>query len=866
MQMTCKSAFIAKRYGDCFFMIWGFRISRGNAARALAGLLLTTTTLGTMAPAFAQEAQRGAAVRFEIPAQSLADALALFGRQSGLQVTASDAIVSGKSNTAVRGNIAPAAALSQLLAGTGLTFRFISASSVRIEPAPQSADGAVQLGPVRVEGASGFGDIGQGSASTDPAATEGTRSYAAQAITIGKAPQSLKDTPQSVTVMTRQLIEDQRLDTLSDLMIRTPGLVLTTDINARDIVYSRGFAIQNVQLDGVSIAYGDSRPNVDLAIYDRVEVLRGSDGLFSGTGQPGGTLNLVRKRALKEQQFQFLASGGSWQNFRAEADVTGPLAFDGHLRGRVVGVFQDRDFFYSPGDERKTVLYGVLEADLGPDTVVSAGASYLTQKGATWHFGLPRYEDGGDLALPRSKALTAEWAVRDQETIEYFGSFEQAFGEDWKLTVKASHQDYESANTMFPVQALLSRDDPRLTVGRGSKIMAGNNATTVDVNLTGDFDLFGQRHQIIVGADWQKSAGVDMRYYGTSGALTEVDIFTFDPSLVPAPVIGGQSGGWPAFGARQMAFYAKLQAQVGSSLRVMVGGRYSDYKYSARAEEYEEDGTLIYDQVEEAYREKGIFTPYGALVYAIDDRWSLYGSIAEIHQSQANNRRGPPPGTDILPAIKGRNYEAGIKGSLRDETLNLSLAAYRIERTGQAVEDPQYPWTPGSLGTSCCYIARGKIVSQGIDTEISGEILPGWQIQLGYTYNHNRDKDTDVPYHAMTPEHLFKLWTSFELTGGLSGWTVGGGLTAQSKQFNSGEAWFFDPIAGVGQWVDYKVEQGGYAVANMSVDYRINANWSAAFNLNNVFDKTYYQTIGSFTNGNWYGTPRNFLLTLRGRY
>ncbi len=832
-----------------------------HVLRAVTAALLAAAGLGVSMPGPALAQQVAAERSFDIPAQPLATALQSFGQQAGLQVSAPAPLLEGRVSTVVKGALPSMQALSQLLVGTGLTFRVVG-STVTLEPAPQSSD-AVRLGPVRVAGTvDGHAD----GLSSDPGATEGTGSYAAHVVTIGKEPLSLRETPQSITVMTRKLMEDQHLDTVSDLLLRTPGIVFTTDSNARDVVYSRGFPIRNIQLDGVSIAYdGDSRPNADLAMYDRVEILRGSDGLFSGTGQPGGTVNLVRKRPLKTPRFAGAVSAGSWNNYRLEADATGPLAVEGRLRGRFVAVYQNRDFFYAPAEEEKTLFYGVVEADLGEATTVSVGANHQVQKGATWYMGLPRYADGGDLGLPRKAALTTDWAVRDQTTYEYFGSVEHAFGEDWTLKVKASHQDFAADNMMFSVQGMVDRNDPLLTNVGATKLLAGNKATTVDINLTGGFDLFGRRHRLILGADWQESHGVDMRYYATAaGFPTSVDIFNFDRTIFPEPVQGGKNSGWPAFGAKQMGAYAKLQMQVGPDLKLVAGGRLSNYTYSSIYEEYAPDGSLDYSETSLRYRERGIFTPYGGLVYDVSGEWSLYGSVAEIYQPQSSLLEGPPPGTP-LPPITGRNYEVGVKGALNGGRLNLSLAFYRAERNGEARDDFDYPYVPGELGRSCCYIASGKVVSQGVDIEISGEIAPGWQVLFGYTYNHNRDKETDLAYHAVTPRHLLKLWSSYTLRGQLSAWTVGAGLTAQSKQHSSGAAWANIPGTG---WVQlpYRVDQKGYAVANASGDYRISSRLSLALNVNNLFDKRYYQTVGTTGYGNWYGEPRSFVVTLRGGF
>ena len=231
---------------------------------------------------------------------------------------------------------------------------------------------------------------------------------------------------------------------------------------------------------------------------------------------------------------------------------------------------------------------------------------------------------------------------------------------------------------------------------------------------------------------------------------------------------------------------------------------------------------------------------------------------------------GPQPGTALDP-IKGRSLELGMKGELADGKLQTAFALYRIERKGEAALDPRYPEAAvGNLGLTCCYVAQGKIVSQGVDMEVSGQLARGWQLFAGYTYNHNRNK-TDpekLVYSSITPKHLFKLWSTYQLPGDLSPWTLGGGMTLQSTTYVSGTVNAFNPGSGQfdGPSTPFRFTQAGYAVWNASVQYRINRNWSATLNLNNVFDKTYYKTVGTSNGGNWYGDPRNVLLTLRGAF
>ena len=158
-----------------------------------------------------------------------------------------------------------------------------------------------------------------------------------------------------------------------------------------------------------------------------------------------------------------------------------------------------------------------------------------------------------------------------------------------------------------------------------------------------------------------------------------------------------------------------------------------------------------------------------------------------------------------------------------------------------------------------------------IRDRISGEVARGVNLFAGYTYNHTVDRqsdDTRAIYSGVTPRHLFKLWGTWQLPGALERFKLGAGVTAQSANFRSGTVATFNPATQAydGPSQDYKFTQAGYAIWNSSVEYRIDRNWSATLNANNVFDKRYYQTVGTTNNGNFYGEPRNFVLTVRSRF
>lgn len=692
-------------------------------------------------------------------------------------------------------------------------------------------------------------------------ATEDSNSYSTSTASIARGADSLREVPQTVTVMTHQTLQDQNLTTMSDAMRKAPGIVVTQGSGGQTSFYSRGFQIKNYQIDGLGTSYDSTfTPDFDMVIYDRLEILRGAEGLFSAAGEPGGTINLVRKRPTNELRSSTSIAYGSWNNKRIEADIGGPIAFDGALRGRLVGAWQDRDYFYKPSEEETRVLYGILEYDLTPNTVISGGLSYQRTKGNRWQSGLPTYTDGTHLGLPRDVALTVDWADRDETIRETFVTLEHQFSSDWSLKASAMRQrydyDYLRLNTNGPID--------RATGSFGSPSMFaegdGNHSKAVDLSLTGRFNAWGREYKLTAGTDWRRSYGKQIRYRVNPDALPgDFGVGDFPGLELPAPQVGAARQGWPAWGGKQQGIYARLDMEVTDRTHVIVGGRYGNYKHSETSETYDENGNVTSRDTSWRWREDGIFTPYGAIVHELNPNWTAYASVTEIYKPQGNIFAGPPESAQQLDPITGRNFEIGAKGVLMGGALNASASLYRIERKGEAIVDPRYEDEPRDY-----YLPLGEIVSQGIDLEISGEVTPGWQILAGYTYNHNKNKNDDAVYHALTPKHMLKLWTDYNLPGDYAKWTVGGGVTVKSKHANSGTYWFMTPDG----WTQpsFEIRQGGYAIWDAYVGYQVNDEWELALNVNNLFDKNYYSTIGTPGSGNWYGEPRSATLTLRGTF
>ncbi len=846
--------------------------SRNRLTPLALGLLIA---LGQAAPAALAEP---AAVQrhYRIEPGALDAALTRFAGLAGVTLTYDPALARGKRTGGLDGSYGVEAGFAALLAGTGLEWVLRPDGSYSLRPLSQDA---ALLKAVKVQ-ASGL-----------DTRTEGSDSYTTSVATVGgRMGESLREVPRSISVISRQQLDDQRILSLYDAMNQLPGVTTTFSAgNANDAsFYSRGHALTSIMADGLSISspvLGNSRgggSNSGMAKYDSVQLLRGPDGLFSGNGQPSGTINLVRKRPTDSFQLKTALSAGSWDNYAGEIDLSSPLLADGRVRGRLVLARNTNDHFYDSDGNRKSTVYGVIDADLSDSTVLGFGASLDTQHGAPDQSpGLPRYADGQPLSISRSVGYP-DWAERSYDIENLFVLLEHEFNEQWRLKAGASRTTTRNGHNVMTVYQGVVNPETRIGEGGAATTRADWNreVDALDINLIGDLNLWNRRQQFAFGADYSDMSQYSLISYH-SEPLPVQDWSDFDPDRFVYPP--SMYDGWDNDSRqKQRGFYAYGNFQIHGPLKLVLGGRYASFEtWSTGTNNFPlpngscASWTTVCDGVPHKVKEgdnNGYFTPYYGLIYDFADNWTAYLTRAESYEDQSNyytTSHSP------LDPTEGESWELGIKGEHFDGRLNSNVTFYRTTRDNYRVSlgtDPAF----NEAGKNCCYRGDGKFLAQGVEIDISGALTDHWQINAGYTYDDNKTEygsNDGNRYASYTPKHIFRLWSSYRLQGALAGLKVGGGVQAQSGFFNSGTVRSWNPTGGLdgtggfdGPNVAYQFSEPGRALWNVFAEYRIDDHWTAALNVNNLFDKRYYQVVGTTSGGNYYGTPRNMLLTLRGHY
>ncbi|EOV3799152.1 Fe(3+)-pyochelin receptor FptA [Pseudomonas aeruginosa] len=653
--------------------------------------------------------------------------------------------------------------------------------------------------------------------------------------TLGKVPLKPRELPQSASVIDHERLEQQNLFSLDEAMQQATGVTVQPFQLLTTAYYVRGFKVDSFELDGVPALLGNTASSPqDMAIYERVEILRGSNGLLHGTGNPAATVNLVRKRPQREFAASTTLSAGRWDRYRAEVDVGGPLSASGNVRGRAVAAYEDRDYFYDVADQGTRLLYGVTEFDLSPDTLLTVGAQYQHIDSITNMAGVPMAKDGSNLGLSRDTYLDVDWDRFKWDTYRAFGSLEQQLGGGWKGKVSA---EYQEADSRLRYAGSFGAIDPQ--TGDGGQLMGAaykfkSIQRSLDANLNGPVRLFGLTHELLGGVTYAQGETRQDTARFLNLPNTPVNVYRWDPHGVPRPQIGQYTSPGTTT-TTQKGLYALGRIKLAEPLTLVVGGRESWWDQDTPATRFKPGRQ---------------FTPYGGLIWDFARDWSWYVSYAEVYQPQADRQTW---NSEPLSPVEGKTYETGIKGELADGRLNLSLAAFRIDLENNPQEDPDHPGPPNNP----FYISGGKVRSQGFELEGTGYLTPYWSLSAGYTYTSTEylkdsQNDSGTRYSTFTPRHLLRLWSNYDLPWQDRRWSVGGGLQAQSDYS-----------------VDYRgvsMRQGGYALVNMRLGYKIDEHWTAAVNVNNLFDRTYYQSLFNPNWNNRYGEPRSFNVSLRGAF
>ncbi|MEI4550905.1 TonB-dependent siderophore receptor [Pseudoalteromonas spongiae] len=660
---------------------------------------------------------------------------------------------------------------------------------------------------------------------------------AVEAETASKLGISIKETPQSVRVITRALMNDFSLDDVNQVLETTPGVSVEKIETDRTYYKARGFDITNFQVDGLGLPQesGALQGTLDTAIYQRIEVVMGANGMMTGAGNPSATVNFIRKRPTDDLRANVSITAGSWSNMRLDADVSGRL--NEYAAGRAVIVKQKRDSYLDRYSVERDVFYGITELNLTDSTTLTTSLTYQQNDADSPLWGALALFDseGHPTDYDTSTSTAADWAYWNNTSKQAFVELEQLVGDNWSVIARYAHTQTEQDSNLFYVYGTPDAQTGLGLTGYASDYQLTDRLNLFDVYAKGSFELFGQEHLIAAGASVADMAYQDSSLYDytTGNGFPAMPNLNEWDGVAPVPVLKDGLNG-SRVDSEQVSEYVSARFSITDDLKLLAGIRHTAW----------ETNGLSYGKNKS--RDVSDTTSHLGTVYQINDDINVYASYSETFAPQAEQDING----QTLDPISGDTKEIGIKTELFNDLMMLNVAIFDAEQENIAVAD-----TVNSTPDNTVHRAAPGIQSQGFELELSGEVGFGISANLGYTYTdidvsdtfNSGNKDAQL-VKDYTPKQVFKLAAKYDATfvDGLS--------------FGMNMRWQ-DDISRVQNDTPLIVtKQNAYALVNMMASYEINSQVSVTANVNNVFDKKYVNSL--YWAQGFYGAPRNYALSL----
>lgn len=667
-----------------------------------------------------------------------------------------------------------------------------------------------------------------------------------QQSTPGRMPLTAREIPQSISEVSAELMAAANMIDINDVMMNVPGVNVTLYDTQRPLYFARGFQITDFQVDDIPTYSGNTNQEYDTALYQRVEVIRGANGLFSGVGSPSATVNLLRKRPGKDVAASLSASIGSWQMRRAVADLSTPLNNDASVRSRLVLAGLDTDSFRDRYREKKLAGLFITEADLTDSTTLTVGVQGQDNKpeGTIWGTVPIFAADGSPANLAVSTSYAPNWTHWQRNTYTLFSDISHEFDNNWRLKAAVNRTEGEVSSLRVYATGFPDRTD-----GSGLTLLAGVGAgedtrTSFDLYLTGSYMLLGREHDLIAGASVSElDAETELFSSLSDWSYAVPDAWNYDGSA-PMPQYS-KTGAYRLATTKQRGFYLANRARLSDEWSLIAGARLSNWETAT--DSFDTGGQ--YTATSGAYKVSNEVTPYVGLVWELSQQHSLYISYTDIFSPQNYKDKD----NNLLAPVLGENLELGIKSSVFNDQLSVNAALFKTRQDNYAVRDLSQPENSLPDGSSA-YRAVNGTESRGFEISASGHVFAGWLLNAGYTYVDTKRHANDRIWTNL-PKHSAQLSTHYQFTGELAKLMLGGGFNWQGETVGYGVS---HPTETAG--VTYT--QDAYVLANLFASWQFNDKLSSTLSVTNLFDKVYWANI-DYAN---YGKPRQLTLSLRWQY
>lgn len=642
-------------------------------------------------------------------------------------------------------------------------------------------------------------------------------------------PLEIKETPQTISTVGQQEMLDYGLSGSNEALRLGTGINVEQYETNRAVYNARGFEVQLTQIDGLGMTndWGTVVGQMDTFIFERIELIRGANGLLTGAGNASGTINYIRKRPTNVDGGQLQLTGGSWGLKRAALDYNKVLTEDGSWAGRLVVAHEDKDSYLRALHDRRSTVYGVVDGQIGDDGVLTLGFTHqdARQRSPMWGSLTLRRADGSQAEFDVSASTSQDWTYWDTRSQSLFAEYAHSLGTNWEAKLTYTHRRGEEDVRLlyaFAPSGSLNADGTGLVGWPYASFVTTRN-DSVDANLSGEFKALGRTHHLITGLSHsrQKTA-TDLYPYDTATyQFLPLPAFPYGGDVYPQPLWGART---PSSGGTQSLtrLYAAAQLGLTDAAKAIVG---------LNAVRLRREGSSLYGSAAttNAYPTTQEVSPYLGLTYAFTADTLGYVSYSDIFQNQDQ--------TDVngayLTPMKGVNQEVGIKTQWLDQQLLTTFALFSAEQQGLATY-------AGINSAGTYYYAPKDVTSRGFEFEASGKLSRDTQLTVGLTRLRLTGPDGQ-PIYEWIPRTTANARIDTRLSA-LPALRVGAAARWQSGVSKTGGA-----------------SQGSYLLLNAFAAYRLSDAATVRLNLNNVLNKKY---VGGLAYGAIYGAPRSATVSL----
>ena len=641
---------------------------------------------------------------------------------------------------------------------------------------------------------------------------------------------TIKETPQSISVVSRALMDDFSLDDINAVLESTPGVTVEQIETDRTYFKARGFEITNFLIDGLGTpqSSGSIQGTLDTAIYDRVEIVRGANGMMTGAGNPSATVNMVLKKPTYTTQAHASASYGSWNNKRVDIDVSTPIN-DEHAV-RAVFTKQNKESYLDRYETDKTIAYLAYEGKLTDDTLLSI--NYVNeQKDADsplWGALPLYYTDGSATNYDESTSTAADWSYWDNSAERVYVTLEQNLSATWVAKARYAHIKNEQNSELFYVYGTPDKETGLGLTGYASRYDYKDTQDLFDLYASGKFELFSLEHDLSFGISQASMDFNDQSLYDytTGNGFPDMpDLTTWDGVIPEATLVDSPNGS--DVQNTQRSAYISTRIKLAEPLSILAGVRYTDWETKG----------VAYDVVQT--RDDSELIPYIGTVYDFTESFSAYASYTETFVPQ----KELDINAEQLAPVIGKSAEVGLKAQLLGEQVFVTLAYFDAKQNGLAVA------LPNSTPNDTRYYAADGINSDGFEIELSGRLTDDLSASISFS---NLSIDGDELVKDYTPENQLKMAATYQVPF-IDGLTLGANYRWQ------------DSISRV-QVKDaagdalVTTKQGAYGLLDLMATYEITQNVGVTFNVNNTTDEKYIHSL--YWAQGYYGAPRNYSLSV----